>query len=75
MESMRKSVDEIKKTLPAGEKAKFDEAVMTIGAKHILGNMFKEGTDGEKEALKLMNGKTAAEVIAEAEKIRTESKK
>jgi hypothetical protein len=74
-ESAKQSMAEITKGMSAAEKEKFDAAVMTIGAKHIFGNMMKEGVDPEKEAFKALHGKTAAEVIAEAEKIRAESKK
>lgn len=74
-ESMQKSVEEIKKSLSAEEKKKFEDALMTVSAKHIFGNMLKKDADPEKEALKALNGKTVAEVIAEAEEIRSESKK
>lgn len=65
---------EITKGMSAEEKKKFEDAIMTIGAKHIFGNLMKEGVDPEKEARNAINGKTAAEIIAEAEKIRSENK-
>jgi PBP1b-binding outer membrane lipoprotein LpoB len=74
-EAMQKSVQEITKSMSADEKKKFEDAMMAIAAKHIFGNMFKEGADPEKEALKAVDGKTAAEIIAEGEKIRAEMKK
>lgn len=74
-EAMQKSVEEITKNMSADEKKKFEDAMLAIAAKHIFGNMFKEGSEPEKEALKAVDGKTAAEIIAEGEKIRAEMKK
>ena len=74
-EAMQKSVQAITKNMSAAEKKEFEDAMMAIAAKHIFGNMFKEGVDSEKEALKAVDGKTASEIIAEAKKIREEMKK
>ncbi len=74
-EAMKKSVQEITKSMSADEKKKFEDAVMAIAAKQIFGKMFKEGADPEKDTLKALDGKTAAEIIAEGEKIRAEMKK
>ena len=74
-ESTKRSVQEITKGMSAEEKKQFESAVMAIGAKHLMANMFKEGVDAERETFKSLHGKTAAEVIAEAEKVRREMKK
>ncbi|HEY1170018.1 MAG TPA: DUF6694 family lipoprotein [Verrucomicrobiae bacterium] len=73
-ETMKKSVEEILKPMSAEEKKKFQDAAMQIGAKHLLGNMLNP-EEGEKAMRQALHGKTAAEVIADAEKIRAESKK
>jgi hypothetical protein len=73
--AMQKSLDEIRKSMSAEEKEKFNNALMTIGAKFIFANLGDNGKSAEAEMLKVLNGKTAAEVIAEAEKIRAANKK
>lgn len=73
--AMTKSLDAIRSSMSSEEKEKFNSALMTIGAKFIFANLSDGGKSAEAEMLKVLNGKTAAEVLAEAEKIRAANQK
>ena len=72
-ESMKTSAEKVKKSLDADKQAKFDVALATVIMKHGM-DAGLGGPDAEKKAREAVNGKTGDEIIAEAEKINTETK-
>ena len=72
-ESMESSIQKVKESLTPEEKEKFEESVMLLAFEG--GNLFEMAADPDGATRKMkdrLDGKTAAEVIAEAEKVRLE---
>lgn len=83
-EAMKKSIEKIGKSLSEDEKKKFQQAVVAIAFSEAMsgmdmGKMMRgESPDPEEMQAKVrekLNGKTAQEIIAEGERIRTEMEK
>ncbi len=78
-ENMKKSIQNVREKLPEAKRAEFDDAMKILAFSQInLGNLLIEGATGvgniEGKVQQLLNGKTGDQVIAEAERIRTERK-
>ena len=72
-ESMKASIDSVKADLSPEDKEKFEESVMLLAFEGE--NLFQMAADSEGATRRMkdrLDGKTAAEVIAEADKIRLE---
>jgi flagellar biosynthesis GTPase FlhF len=72
-ESMESSIQKVKDSLTPEEKEKFEESVMLLAFDG--GNLFELAADPDGAARKMkdrLDGKTAAEVMSEAERIRVE---
>ncbi len=66
-ETFKTSVEKVKNSLDKDTQPKFEAALIVVSMKHAM-----EGgasADSEKKAKAALNGKTANEIIAEAEKI------
>lgn len=78
-ESMKQSAQEIRESLPENERAEFDKALQVLAFSQInLNDIFAEGAAGagnlEGKMRESLHGKTAREVVAEAERIQRERK-
>ncbi len=78
-ESLKASVEKVKKSLPESEKKEFDEAMQMIAFSQIdIKKLIAQGTPGtgnlEEKVRHSLDGKTGEQVIAEAERIREERK-
>jgi hypothetical protein len=62
-ESFKTSVEKVKNSLDKETQKKFGAALMIIAGKHM-----GDGPDAEKKAKAALNGKTADDIISEAEK-------
>ena len=76
-ESIRQSSQKVRESLPEAERAEFDEAIQLLAFSKInLKDIFTEGAAGagnlENKMKESLNGKTASEIIAEAERIKIE---
>ena len=76
-ESRRQSSQKVRESLPEAERAEFDEAIQLLAFSKInLKDIFTEGAAGagnlENKMKESLNGKTASEIIAEAERIKIE---
>ena len=76
-ESIRQSSQKVRESLPEAERAKFDEAIQLLAFSKInLKDIFTEGAAGagnlESKMKESLNGKTASQIIAEAERIKLE---
>ncbi len=74
-EKMRASIEEVRASIPAEEAEKFDEALQVLAFSQIdIGNLFAEGAVGagsvESKMRQALDGKTASEVMAEAERVK-----
>ena len=78
-ESMKISIEKVRKSLPENKRGAFDEALKNLAFSQInLKDIFAEGTSGvgntQAKMKEALNGKTGNEVIAEAEKVKQERK-
>lgn len=78
-ESMKQSMQEVREALPAEKRAEFDEALRVLAFSQFnMKDMFTQGINVtgniESSIRESLDGKTAQEVIAEAERIRSDRK-
>lgn len=78
-ESMKLSSKKVRDSLPEVDRDKFDDALKILAFSQInMKSIFFEGIAGAKETLKVVkdsfNGKTAKQIMAEADRIRIERK-
>jgi hypothetical protein len=76
-ELMKQTTQEVKSSLPEADRSKFDEAIKLLVFSQInMKDIFAAGTLGtgsvESKMKDSLNGKTAQQVLAEAEKIKSE---
>ncbi|MCB2426779.1 DUF6694 family lipoprotein [Methylophaga pinxianii] len=76
-ENMKQSSQKVRESLPEGEKEKFDEALQLLAFNQLdLKVLLAEGAAGvgnlENKMKESLSGKTASQVIAEAERIKLE---
>jgi hypothetical protein len=78
-ESMKASVEKVRKSLSEPKQKEFDQAMQILAFSQIdMKDIFTQGATGvgnlEGKVRQLLDGKTAEQVIAEAERIRAERK-
>lgn len=78
-ETMKTSVEKVRESLPDKKRKDFDEAIQVLAFSQIdLKDIFAEGAAGagnlEGKVRQSLDGKTGEQVIAEAERVRTERK-
>lgn len=76
-EAMKASSQKVRESLPDSKRAEFDEALQVLAFSQIdMKDLFTEGATGagslESKMRSALDGKTAEEVIAEAERIKAE---
>ena len=76
-ETMKQSSQKVRESLPDGEREKYDEAIQLLAFSQIdLKDIFAEGAAGvgnlENKMKQSLHGKTAQQVIAEANRIKLE---
>ncbi len=78
-ESMKASIEKVRKSLPEDKRGTFDEALKVLAFSQInLKDIFAQGASGvgdtQAKVKESLNGKTGIEVIAEAERVKQERK-
>ena len=78
-ESMKASVEKVRKSLPESKQQEFDEAMQVLALSQVdLKDLFAQGATGvgnvEGKVRQSLDGKTGEQVIAEADRIRAERK-
>lgn len=76
-ESMKTSVQKVRKSLPESKRSDFDEAMKVLAFRNIdMKDLFTQGAAGvgNLEGKESLNGKTGEQVIAEAARIQAERK-
>ena len=73
-EAMKASVEKIKKSLDADKAQKFETAMAVVMMHNVNASAMGNPEAAQKQVLASVNGKTADQIIAEADKIRADSK-